>query len=124
MPAPISDDKKAQAIVDAVYFGDTESAKRHGISTKSIQRWRQEIPNCPSLSGIVQEKLRKRDESWAEEIPAALNAGIAWLKDAFMQARKNDPGAIKAVTEAMAVLAEIAMTREVINARIVGQDRP
>lgn len=123
MPAAISDDKKAQAIVDAVYFGDTEAAKRHSISTKSIQRWRQEISDNPALSGIVQEKLQKRDESWASEIPAALNAGIVWLKDAFAQARKSDPEAIRAVTEAMATLAEIAMTREVIDARFTGQDR-
>jgi len=52
-----------------------------------------------------------------------LHAGIVWLKDAFAQARKNDPDAIRAVTEAMSVLAEIAMTREVIDARLTGQDR-
>jgi len=123
MRTPVSDDKKAQAIVDAVYVGDTEAAKRHSISTKSIQRWRLEITESPEMSNKVQLLLKKRDESWADEIPASLHAGIVWLKDAFAQARKNDPDAIRAVTEAMSVLAEIAMTREVIDARLTGQDR-
>ena len=123
MRTPVSDDKKAQAIVDAVYVGDTEAAKRHSISTKSIQRWRLEITETPEMSNKVQLLLKKRDESWADEIPASLHAGIVWLKDAFAQARKNDPDAIRAVTEAMSVLAEIAMTREVIDARLTGQDR-
>ena len=123
MPAAINNERKATILIDALYISDKEAAKKHGVSDRSIRNWKMDMENDPSFSAIFQKKLVERDKAWAEEIPAALNACIVFLKDAANAVRKNDPSAIEAITKAAQTLSEIAITREIIDARLTGTDR-
>ena len=123
MPAAINDERKAMILVDALYQGDKEAANKHGISTRSIRNWKKDIENDAVFSAIFQKKLLERDQRWASDIPAALNACIAFIKEAANTARKTDPDAIEAVTKAAQTLSEIDITRGIINARLAGQNR-
>lgn len=124
MPAPINDERKATVLVDALYKGDKAAAAKHGVSERSVRRWRVDLEEGTTLSSIVQKKLLERDKSWAEEIPAALNACIGYIREAAQTVNKRDPDAIEAVTKAAATLSEIDITRGIINARLAGQNRP
>lgn len=44
---------RAQVLVEAEFATDAATAERYGISERTLQRWRQDVPNDPELAGEV-----------------------------------------------------------------------
>lgn len=109
--------KAAQALIDAAVLGDTQAAKKHNVSTRTIERWRHRMDNDPQLAGFVEEMREKQNQIWAAEIPVTLTACIEYVKQASQIASKTDPEAIAAIVSAIETLSDVSLTWKMIDER-------
>lgn len=116
-------DKAARILCDAVVMGDRAACDKHEISLRSLQRYRQKLDGDPELSQVVAQKREIQDKAWGDEIPAAIASCITYLKGAAQACKSDDPDAVHAVAGALKILSEVSMTKQVIDARLAGQDR-
>lgn len=116
-------DRAAKLLVEAATLGDKATAKKHGVSLRTLQRWRKQLEGDSALSQAVASKKAKVEEGWADEIPGALRAAIAFLTKAAEQADPKDPAAIHSVAGAMKLLSETSATWKVLDARLARQNR-
>ena len=123
MGARVSDDRRARILIDAMYMGEKDAAKKHGVSIRSIMNWKKELGNDSEFSTIFRKYANEREKSWADEIPAALEASINFLKSAANEASPKNADVIKAISGATQVLSDVAITKDIIDARIAGTDR-
>jgi hypothetical protein len=128
--AALNKEVAAEALVDAMFSTDENACQRYGISTKTLQRYRQRLAEGdPELSGFVHTKKAARDAAWAENLPGALANGLQALESCFA-AVQSDPEALKkpevvhALAGAYRILAEVHLTSKIIEARINGQTTP
>jgi hypothetical protein len=118
-----SEDRMAQILVEAAYRGDYDTAAKHGIHVRTIQRWRDLSEINPRLSRLIAEKKVDFERGWADEAAGALKAGLEFLKSAAQSVDKKDPAAIHAVAGAVKIASEVLITREVLDARLSGTSR-
>lgn len=111
-------DRVATILVESIYFGDVPTAKRWGLSTRTIERYRKRLNEDDKLSGFVALKKERFESNWAEEIPAAIRNGTRFLIKSFQEADPKDADSIHAVAGAMKILAEIGLTKEIIDVRL------
>lgn len=116
--------KKAAAVVDAAFTTDHEAAEQHGVSRRSIQRWRSQVDNDPALAEnvatIYKQQIEGRD--WLEEATRTVQQAFSFLRRAADELDPSDPDAVKAVSLAVQTLTEAKLTAEVINARLAEQN--
>jgi hypothetical protein len=110
----------AQILVEALYSGDHETARRFGISIRTLQRYRRRLHTDPELSQIVALKKAAFEREWAEDATQAIREAVRFLQRAATQADPSDPNAIHAVAGALKILAEVSLTREVLSVRLEG----
>lgn len=115
-------ERAALILVEAAYYGDRATGDRWGVSIRSIQRYRARLDSDQELSQLVALKKEAFERDWTEEMPAAIRTGIRFLNTAFQEADPTSPEAIHAVAGAMKILAEIGLTREVLNVRFYGKN--
>lgn len=115
-------DRVATILVEAVFFGDTRTSQRNGITTRTIMNYRQRLNEDSELSTIFAIKKREFEKDWATEIPAAIRSGIRFLLDATKYLEPTSEN-IYAVTGMVKVLTEIGLTKEIIDARLAGYYR-
>jgi hypothetical protein len=118
MPKELDKELAATVILEACYTTDEKAAARHGVSIRSLQRWRRRFASDPVLAGIVATKKKALDQTWAEEMPVALRKAIRFIGEACDVADKRNPAVISAIAGALKVLAEALYTGRVIDARI------
>ena len=123
MPA-FNYDRAAAAIVDAAYMGDKEAAQKHGVTTRTIRRWRDRLDSDSHLSSFVREKKVLTDQEWAGELPSAIRAAIRFVRESAKESKLGNPDSTKVVADALRILVEVALTREILDARLAGQNRP
>lgn len=123
MPA-FNYERASAAIVDAAYMGDKEAAQKHGVTTRTIRRWRDRLDTDVYLSSSVREKKILTDQEWAGELPSAIRAGIRFVRESAKESKLGNPEATKVVADALKILVEVALTREILDARLAGQNRP
>lgn len=111
-------DRAATVLVDAAFRGDKRTAKKHGVTTRSIQSWRHRLDTDGAFFAIFRARYDAAISGWADDLAAAKVAAIRFLFDAAQTARPNEPAAVGAVTDAFRALIEAEFTREVLNARI------
>lgn len=78
------------------------------------------------MSQVVAIKKAQFEQEWATEIPTAIRAGIHFLGEAARQADPSNPEHIHAVAGAVKILAEVGLTKEILDAklgRLIIQDR-
>ena len=110
-------------IVEAAFFGDKPTAAKYGISPRTIHRYRKRLNEDAQLSALVKIKKDLMEQEWAKDMPAAIRASIEFLRKAANNAKTDDPDAIHAVAGALKILSEVALTKRVIDARLIGSDR-
>jgi hypothetical protein len=110
-------ERAATALVEAAYLGDVEAAEKHGVTTRSIRRWRDRLDDDRKLSALVRVKRKKAEEDWAKELSTSIRAAINFLARASQNANVKDPETIEAVTAALEVLTSVAMTKRVLDER-------
>jgi transposase-like protein len=116
-------ERVAQILVEAATLGDKATAEKHGITQRSLQRWRKQLPDDTELSSTVADKKAKVEAGWADEIPGALRAAVTFLRKAAEQADAKSPEAIHAIAGAMKLLSETSATWKVLDARLARQNR-
>ena len=110
-------------LVEAVFFGDKTTAAKYGISTRTIRNYRKRLSEDAKFSALFQEKKEHAEQEWAHEMPAAIRASIDFLRKAANSAKTDDPDAIHAVAGALKILSEVAITKQVIDARLTVSNR-
>lgn len=111
-------ERAAQVLAEADLLGDQEVSRRYGISVRSIKRYRARAHNDPKLALYVSEKKTVLAQEWAAELGPAIREAIAFLHRAAQKADPENPQAIHAVAGALKILADVAMTRKVLDARL------
>lgn len=110
-------------LVEAAYQGDDVAAKKYGVSVRSVRRWRKRIDEDERLASFVRIKKDRMEQRWADELPSAIRASITYLQNAAQEVNKRDPDAIHAVAGALKILSDVALTKEVLDARLAKQHR-
>ncbi|MFB2768569.1 hypothetical protein ACE1AT_04655 [Pelatocladus sp. BLCC-F211] len=118
MPQSFNYERAASALVDAIFMGDKAAAEKWGVSTRSIEGWRSRLNEDARLAGLFQQKKKAREKTWASEIPETIQLGLKFIQDATKEANPADPDAIKAIADAMKVLMEIDLTKQILDARM------
>ncbi len=118
MPNGINVDRATSVLVEAVFFGDKEAARRYGLTTRTVENYRRRVNTDESFSVLFLQKKREFEKGWVEEIPLAIRAGTRFLLKAFQEADHKDPIVIHAVAGAMKILTEIGLAKEIIDVRL------
>jgi hypothetical protein len=111
-------DRVATILIEAAFFGDKPTAKRWGITNRTIINYRNRLADDTKLSHLFALKKVEFEAEWASEIPAAIRAGIHFLGEAAKVAKLNDPAVIHAVAGAVKILAEVGLTKELLDAKL------
>lgn len=122
MPA-FNYDLASSALVDAAYMGDKEAAQKHGVTTRTIRNWRNRLETDARFSSFFREKKILSDQEWANELPSAIRAAIRFIRESAKELKQGDPKATEVVADALSILAEVALTKEILDARLAGQNR-
>lgn len=106
--------------------GDKATCAKYGITIRTLQRYRKMVAtgSNPELSQTIADKKAKVEEGWADEIPGALRAAVAFLRKAAESADATDPEAIHAVAGAMKLLSETSATWKVLDVRLARAAQP
>ena len=109
--------RAARALVDAALLGDATACAKHEITSRTLQRYRAALDSDEELSAFYAQLSRAvTTQNWATE----LNITLVTLVRKLGTMTRDLPGStaenISAVTGAVKVLSEIAITREVLGA--------
>ena len=97
---------------------DVETAKQFGVSSRSIRRYRREMDTDTALAALVHAKRNELELGWADDITATIRTSIRWLREVCASADKKDPATIVAVTQAVRVLADVKITKAVMDVKL------
>ncbi|MCX7601465.1 MAG: hypothetical protein N2Z75_05925 [Meiothermus sp.] len=110
----------ATVLAEATLEDDRTVCERHGITPRTLRNYRYRLQSDPELSLLFRERLRTLEREWANELAPAIRQAVRFLQRAAQVADPRDPRAIEAVAEALRVLSEVSMTREVLQTRLEG----
>lgn len=120
MPKPTFDSQLAASIlVEAVFHGDTATAEKFGITTRTIRNYRKRLLENPDFSADLAERVKHAkntllSRTWAENLDLALNRTIVKMLEAVEGQPEYIPEALEAITGAFSALSEFALAREVL----------
>ena len=99
---------------------DSEAALQHGVSARSIGRWRSILRDDPEgpLAAAVRSKKETIEKDWVERLPGAITAAIDFLERAAKGAKINDPNMIHSVAGALKILTEVKTGQMLLDARL------
>jgi hypothetical protein len=119
LPGPkLDNDKIARIVLDAKLLGDESAAKRHDVSTKTVGRYKQLVEADSKLSDLVCEKLKLVEGDWGIGLASAIRGQIEFLNRAATCADASDPHAVHAIAGALKILADVALTSRMLDARL------
>jgi hypothetical protein len=111
-------DRAATILTEAAYHGDQDTARRWGISERTIYRYRKRFGRDDKLSELVKQKKQAFERGWADDLPSSIKAGIDFLKRAAQSADQNNPDVIHAIAGALKIQTEVAVTKDILDARL------
>ena len=114
-------DRAAAVLADAAYLGDAQAAKRWNVALRTVANYRARLKTDPEFARFFQEVRQSAEGDWTSELSRALKTGVRKLACMLDQTTALDPDTMQAVTAAIKALAEIAITREVLD---VGNAQP
>jgi hypothetical protein len=122
-PNDLERDLAATALVEAAFNPDEEVCRRYGISRRTLQRYRRQLPMDRLLAGAVARKKAALDRAWAEQLPDALIQGLRTIRSMFDAmaddpVQRSNPLALHAVVQAFAALVEIHLTMQALELRL------
>lgn len=123
MSQKVDYDRVASILIEAAFFGEKQTAQRWGITDRTILNYRKRLDEDSELSDIFILKKTAFESEWASEIPASIRAGIRFLGEAAKKADPTNPEVIHAVAGAVKILAEVGLTKEIIDARLGRHNR-
>ncbi len=118
----------ATVLLEAIYATDETACQKYGVSVRSLQRWRRLLADGdPELAGSVATKKVAFDRAWAEQLPVSLTKALTTLSECMDAVRadakaKTNPDTIHSVVGVLKTVAEIELTRKVLDARFGNPD--
>lgn len=116
-------DRVALILVEALFLGNVRAAEKWGITDRTIRNYRSRLKDDTALSDCFRMKKAEYEQNWVSDIPAAIKVGTQFLIKAFQEADHTQPEVIHAVAGAMKILAEIGLTKELIDVKLGKLDR-
>ena len=110
--------RMALILVHALYSTDKAAAREYGVSERTIENYRKRLGTDVELTEIFILKKAEVEQDWVARIGPAIFSSVDYLEQAAKEISKTDPDAVHAVAGALKILAEISMTREIMNARL------
>lgn len=105
----------ARALADWARTGFGRSTERqiadtHGVSTRTLWRWKDALDDDPELSALFRDLLNAlMDGDWV----AHLDAALMELTEIIRAKAKEPEASLMMVTDAFRALSDVVMTREV-----------
>lgn len=115
-------EKIAQVLVEAMFADIHDVANKYNIAVRTIERWRDMVEIDAELSQLIELKKRVFQRRWVEEAGAFISQGFKYLHEAANSPNMG-PEMVHAIAGAMKIASEIVTIREVLDARLTGQDR-
>lgn len=116
-------ERAAMVLVEAVFFGDQSAADRYSLTKRTVRGYRERLSTDKELSSLFQIKKDAFESGWAEEIPAAMRQGTRFIIRAAQEGDASDPDMVHSIAGAMKILAEIGLTKEILDVRYGGLNR-
>ncbi len=108
----------AEILLDAYLNGDRKTAEKHGVTDRTLRNWRKLLDSDPKLSELFRAKKARVSEGWADEVPGALRASVAFLRRAAEEGDPTNPDMVHSVAGSMKLLSETAATWKLLDARL------
>ena len=103
----VDPDVVARIVVDAAEIGDARTAARHGVSERTVKRYRSRSRIEPELSRLVEKKVRAVELGWHAARNALLRSGMAKLQTLIDNATQEQMGEVVA---AIAMVGNLEIT--------------
>lgn len=112
----------ARALIDAIFSDDATACRAHGITRRTLQRWRAQLGDDVELSQAFNEHLQiVNRESWGEQVNAAIvdmiqstKASLASLESQAIT-REEHIQLLELKMRFLQMLLEPALTREMLS---------
>ena len=111
--------RAAMYLAEAAVYGDVKASERAGLSLRTLHNYRKRLEDDDTLSELFQHKREALEKEWAADLAPAIRNSIDFLTRAAQEADVKDPDAIHAVAGAFKLLSNIALTRELLDVRIM-----
>ena len=116
---PRDNHRAARMLAEALVTSDATVCEKERISVRTLQRYREALKTDEVLSRLFDEARQQMTQlHWAQQIDVTLSGAAAKLLELVQKAYSPDAETIQAVTGAVQSLAEIAMTRDMLAARL------
>jgi hypothetical protein len=116
-------ERAASILVEADYLGDKKTAEKRGVGLRTIQSWRSRRATDRVFAQFCAEKRALFERDWAAELPVAIRACIQYIQEAAAQGDRRSPEFLHSVAGALKICSEVGLTKEVLDARLSGQNR-
>ncbi|MBX6354556.1 MAG: helix-turn-helix domain-containing protein [Micromonosporaceae bacterium] len=116
-------ERAAVVLAEAALTTDSVAAERHGVSVRTVQRWRAQLDRDPDLAAIVAVKKADLERAWVGAATESLRRAAEFLGRAAEEMSPTNPEHVHAVAGAFKLLSEALLARDVIDARLAGAHR-
>jgi hypothetical protein len=122
---PKLDPKRVAAILsEAEIAGDKITAKRYGITERTIQRYRTLVPASAELSHEIEKNQKIAARELGNEMLRALRVGVAKLEELIAAAKPGDHRVLFEVAGAVKILTDAQTLREVVHGQQPERPKP
>ena len=106
-PKAPSADRVARILVDADLHGDAYAAEEHGISERTVMRYRQRFSEDRTVAGFVTEIRTRLTTGWEEQLLAAQKE----LTVLVLKGARSPEASLRDRTDALRRLSELRMSK-------------
>lgn len=125
--AKFNQERAAAALVEAAYYGDKQAAERYGLTRQTLHNYRQRLSTDDDFLLVFTIKKQAFEDGWADELPGAIRSAIRYLAfaaDKHREVQTVDAQTVHAVAGSLKILADVTMTKKVLDARLTGRGEP
>jgi transposase-like protein len=109
----IDPDRKASILAEAELLGDTRVAQTHGVSTRTLRRWRVD----PKISPLIPSKRQQLQGDWTRSLDSALCQSLDAIVESIRELPK-DAESVEALVKAVKILGDLALNLEVLRGKL------
>lgn len=116
----------ARLLVDAAVIGDADAAAKHGVSTRSVSRYRALAERGTGreallLASLVKEKQKLVDTDFRDSLSTAIHELLGFLSRAATKLDASSPQAVRAAAGALKMAADRFERFAMLDARLKGE---
>lgn len=114
----LDNERVAAILVEALFFGDVPTAKRWGITERTVYNYRKRLHNnVNGLSEIFNRKRELFESQWSDDIPATIRMALNYIQRASTELEINPEG-VHAMSGALKIVAQVGLMKEMMDVRL------